>query len=201
MKKQNKIISKHPYEPYISKDSTKLIIGSMPPPRFCTQPKCLEKGDIDWYYGSRDNSFWSLVDERLDTKNLNITKEDLQKWLNNHGFGITDLIGSCIHKDGKATDKSLIEIKYKSISKLLLNNSKIDTLICTSEQVRKWLVKCVDGKFNWSKTLKKEGTIKIGIKSYRVIVLYSPSPLCLIGIGKDGNKTRKNQYLKVFHNK
>ena len=53
--------SVHPYEPFVSAGATKLIIGTIPPYRFCIEPQALRDGDVDFYYGSRDNAFWRLI--------------------------------------------------------------------------------------------------------------------------------------------
>ncbi|MBD5164574.1 hypothetical protein [Helicobacter sp.] len=62
-------ISIHPYKPHICQGATKLIIGTIPPYRFCTNGiKKLDDGDIDFYYGSRDNYFWDLMSEITNQK-------------------------------------------------------------------------------------------------------------------------------------
>ena len=43
-------LHKHPYPPFINQDTTKLIVGTLPPPRFSTR-QLLEK-DVDFCYGS-----------------------------------------------------------------------------------------------------------------------------------------------------
>ena len=42
----------HPYEPFIPENATKLIVGTLPPPRFTTGE--LKEGDVNFCYGSRD---------------------------------------------------------------------------------------------------------------------------------------------------
>ena len=49
----------HPYREYIPENASKLIIGTIPPFRFCVSgEKRLYPRDVDFYYGSRDNGFW-----------------------------------------------------------------------------------------------------------------------------------------------
>ena len=67
------MLSIHPYEPYIPEGATRLIIGTMPNKRFCVRmPELdelpgtcklpnLQPEDVNFYYGSNDNSFWKLV--------------------------------------------------------------------------------------------------------------------------------------------
>ena len=53
-------VSYHPnWENNIKETTTKLIIGSMPPKRLCLNEKSNE--DIDYYYGSKDNYFWNIM--------------------------------------------------------------------------------------------------------------------------------------------
>ena len=56
----------HPYQPFIKKDTTKLIVGTLPPPRFSTG-ELLEK-DVDFCYGSYYNSLWLFIDKIHDLK-------------------------------------------------------------------------------------------------------------------------------------
>jgi len=58
---------KHPYNPFIKKDTIKLIVGTLPPPRFSTG-ELLEK-DVDFCYGSYYNSLWLYIDK---IHNLNL---------------------------------------------------------------------------------------------------------------------------------
>ena len=51
----------HPYSPFILEDTTKLIVGTLPPPRFSTG-ELLEK-DVDFCYGSRDGQLWPILDQ------------------------------------------------------------------------------------------------------------------------------------------
>lgn len=60
-------LHKHPYPPFINQDTTKLIVGTLPPPRFSTG-QLLEK-DVDFCYGSYYNSLWLYLDK---IHNLNL---------------------------------------------------------------------------------------------------------------------------------
>ncbi|MDX1604525.1 MAG: uracil-DNA glycosylase family protein, partial [Salinimicrobium sediminis] len=50
----------HPYEPFIPENATRLIVGTLPPPRFTTGE--LKEGDVDFCYGSRDGMLWQIID-------------------------------------------------------------------------------------------------------------------------------------------
>ena len=55
------LVLKRPYQPYIPKNATKLIVGTLPPPRFSIGE--LKKGDVDFCYGSIDGQLWEILNE------------------------------------------------------------------------------------------------------------------------------------------
>ena len=54
--------STHPYEPFIPLNAEKLIIGTIPPIRFCIKEREIFDDDVNFYYGSRDNAFWPIIE-------------------------------------------------------------------------------------------------------------------------------------------
>lgn len=98
----------HPYEPFIPEKATKLIIGSIPPQRFCNYAdkaeNALLEDDVDFYYGSRDNSFWQLLGEvfgvEFERANTQTAIEQRKSFLTKNGFGITDLVDICSRIEG-----------------------------------------------------------------------------------------------------
>ena len=52
---------KHPYEPFLFPEAEKLIVGTLPPPRFSTGE--LKSDDVDFCYGSRNGMLWPILDE------------------------------------------------------------------------------------------------------------------------------------------
>lgn len=60
-------LHKHPYQPFIKKDTKKLIVGTLPPPRFSVGE--LLKKDVNFCYGSYYNSLWLYID-RIHGLNL-----------------------------------------------------------------------------------------------------------------------------------
>lgn len=193
------MFSKHPYEPFVPQNATKLIIGTMPPYRFCIKPQNLFDDDVNFYYGSKNNYFWKLLSEVTGTtltyKNSQEAINQRKSLLKKLNIGITDIVEKCIHKNEKSDDASLTEITNKPIKELLLQNPNIDTLIYTSAFVIKQINKIADKSYHSWKIPRKVGTIIINKKEYNVIVLYSPSPMALINI--DAN-TRLTQYKNVF---
>jgi G:T/U-mismatch repair DNA glycosylase len=182
----------HPYEPYIPENATKLIIGSIPPPRFCRPNPRLEKGDVDFYYGSNRNQFWKLLGLAPGCD-----VEQQKNFLTGKNIGITDIIQSCARKNGNsATDQNLADLELKDIKTLLKKHNKIGILLYTSEFVKSLVEKAAGAKH--TPTGPKQFEITIGSVRYAAHVLYSPSPLALRGLGKNGSAIRKQQYDKIF---
>lgn len=194
--------SNHPYESYIPIGATKLIIGSITPYRFCINHGELDNDDVRFYYGSSKNHFWKIVGEVTKTNfsfcNTEEAVNQRKKWLDDYNIGITDVVSRCIHDGGRSDDGSLLEIEYRDINKLLVDNLSLKTLICTSDFVRRHLKKIIKGK--WVRVDSRVWSVDINDRIYKVIVLYSPSPSALRGMGKDGNQKRRNQYEDVFKN-
>ena len=57
-------LHQHPYWPFIPKNATKLIVGTLPPPRF-SQGLLLER-DVNFCYGSRNGQLWPILDRIFD---------------------------------------------------------------------------------------------------------------------------------------
>lgn len=59
-------LHQHPHAPFIKKETTKLIVGTLPPPRFSTQE--LKPNDVNFCYGSCDGLLWKALDKIFDLK-------------------------------------------------------------------------------------------------------------------------------------
>ena len=203
MKKENIIRSEHPYAPYIPKNATKLIVGTIPPYRFCHNGQLLKKNDVRFYYGANKNHFWKLIEEishkKFTFENTESAIEERKYFLKERRIGITDIVQSCIHKDKKSDDRSLKKIQPKKLDKLLQEYPNIDTLICTSTYVKQLLnTFFANRKYLAEQADPRTGTMVINDKEYNVIILYSPSPYALVGMGIGGKEKRKRQYEIVF---
>ncbi len=190
--------SEHPFEPFIPSNANRLIIGTIPPPRFCKKPNELHADDVNFYYGSKDNCFWSLIEEAFQVpfefKNNEKSIEQRKTFLDSLNTGITDLIASCIHSDNSAKDEDLEEIIQKDTKSLLSKYPSIDTLIYTSGFVKKLMNEQFKTYHSINPNNSKEQTIRIDGKLYNVKILLSPSPLGLLNLGENGAEKRKNQY-------
>ena len=192
-------ISVHPYRPENLNGATKLIIGTMPPYRFCNG-KALFDDDVNFYYGSKDNYFWELVSNATETEltyaNTQKAIDERRKLLAALNMGMVDMVKSCIHKDGKSNDQSLTEINTIELPHLLTEHTQIDTLIYTSRYVTKLVNLYSDKHYHegWDKK-NRNGFVTICKKKYMVHILYSPSPNALRGVNGD---VRRAQYDLLF---
>ena len=104
--------SKNNTKYYVNENTTKLLIGSMPPKRICD---CnLKDGDIDFFYGSKDNRLWKIFFEDLNLTKYQRTKEDCSKFLDDYNIGLFDVVSSCIRNpqndNSCAADENLLSI-------------------------------------------------------------------------------------------
>jgi G:T/U-mismatch repair DNA glycosylase len=123
----------HPYVPFIDEDSTKLIVGTLPPPRFTTGN--LKEGDVDFCYGSRDGQLWPILDTifSLDLKYETTTEaiQQRQSFLKQRQIGICDVV-ACAERDKiDASDLGMQNIKLRNLLDYLENYPKVTTLLFT----------------------------------------------------------------------
>lgn len=121
----------HPYPPYIPKNATKLIVGTIPPPRFSGLD--LYEDDVDFCYGSKYGLLWPILDEIY---NLNLTYKPDQKsisqrkdFLHKFGIGICDMIESCEREKIDAADQGMNNIVLRDLLATIKTYKKIDTIL------------------------------------------------------------------------
>ena len=126
-------LHKHPYRPFIHKNTTKLIVGTLPPPRFTTGD-LLEK-DVNFCYGSYYNSLWLFIDK---IHNLNLRYDNSQEAINErkqfliqHKIGVCDIVESAEREKIDASDLGMQNIKLRDVIGYLKQYRKIDTLLFT----------------------------------------------------------------------
>lgn len=123
----------HPYPPFINGDTTKLIVGTLPPPRFSVG-ELMEK-DVDFCYGSYFNSLWLFIDEiyKLNLRFDNSEEAVVQRkaFLMAHKIGICDIVESCEREKIDASDLGMTNIHLRNLVGYLRKYPKIDTLLFT----------------------------------------------------------------------
>lgn len=124
-------LHKHPYPPFIHNDTTKLICGTLPPPRFTTGD--LLPNDVDFCYGSYYNSLWKYIDAiyklnlRYDNSEEAISQR--KQFLIEHNIGVCDIVDSCERDKIDASDLGMANVKLRDIIGYLKQFPDIDTLL------------------------------------------------------------------------
>jgi len=200
----------HPYEPYIPEGATRLIVGTCPPWRFCNPPheeKVLAENDVRFYYGSCGNAFWKLLAKATNNpepicENTDEAIQQRQELLSALGVGITDVVESCLHNNRNSADNDLECIIEKPLKDLLLEPrcKSINILLYTSDFVKSLVNRKYNDKsyHNEIDKDKRKYTLSINGNPYTAIILYSPSPTALRGLGEGGEQKRLQQYKEVF---
>jgi G:T/U-mismatch repair DNA glycosylase len=124
---------KHPYQPFIQNDTTKLIVGTLPPPRFSTG-ELLEK-DVDFCYGSYYNSLWLFIDKihnlNLRYDNSQDAIEERKRFLLQHKIGVCDIVESAERDKIDASDLGMTNIVLRDLIGYIKQYPTIDTLLFT----------------------------------------------------------------------
>lgn len=123
----------HPYPPFIPENATKLVVGTLPPPRFTSGE--LKDGDVNFCYGSRDGQLWPILDTIF---NLNLKFETTEAAINQrkeflitNQIGICDIVSSAQREKIDASDLGMQEASLRDVVAVLEANEKVDTLLFT----------------------------------------------------------------------
>lgn len=122
---------KHPYKPFIASDTTKLIVGTLPPPRFTIGD--LLENDVDFCYGSYHNSLWKFIDTihqlHLRYDNSHEAIDQRKQFLIEHKIGVCDIVESAERDKMDASDMGMKNIKLRNVLGYLKQFPKIDTIL------------------------------------------------------------------------
>lgn len=123
----------HPYKPILFDDTTKIIVGTLPPPRFTTGD--LKEGDVDFCYGSRDGQLWKILDQLFELNLKYETTEEAVKqrmnFLKEQKLGICDIVHSAERLKINASDLGMKNASLRNLIAYLNKYRKVETLLFT----------------------------------------------------------------------
>lgn len=123
----------HPFAPEVYADTTKLIVGTLPPPRFSIEDAKLKAEDVLFCYGSADNQLWRILNViyDLDLEFAPTQKAIAQRreFLRKYKIGICDSVESCKRTRVNASDTGMEDIVLRDLLGILQTYPKIDTLL------------------------------------------------------------------------
>jgi len=123
----------HPYEPFLFTAATKLIVGTLPPPRFTTGD--LKPDDVDFCYGSKNGQLWPILDKifdlRLKYETTDFAAQQRKNFLLQRKIGVCDIVASAERDKVDASDLGMQNIKLRNILKYLEQCPNVDTLLFT----------------------------------------------------------------------
>ena len=129
----NLFVHTHPYPPYIPKGATKLIVGTLPPPRFTTGD--LKPDDVNFCYGSRDGQLWPILNTifNLDLLFENTEKAIAQRkaFLKEYRIGICDIVAAAKRAKIDASDLGMQDVVLRDLIVVLEQHPQVDTLLFT----------------------------------------------------------------------
>ncbi|MGO3238223.1 MAG: uracil-DNA glycosylase family protein [Psychroflexus halocasei] len=123
----------HPYLPFIPDGTEKLIVGTLPPPRFTTGD--LKPDDVDFCYGSRDGQLWEIINRIFDLnlvfENTEEAKQQRINFLKTNKIGVCDMV-DCAYRDKiDASDLGIQNAELRPIISILKSHQSIKTLLFT----------------------------------------------------------------------
>ena len=126
-------LHKHPYPPYFPKGATKMIVGTLPPPRYSTGD--LKPGDVNFCYGSIDGQLWPILDRLfglgLKFETTAAAIEQRQTFLKERGIAICDIVHAAKREKIDASDLGMQQVQLRPLLDYLEQYSAIDTLLFT----------------------------------------------------------------------
>ncbi|WP_222983583.1 uracil-DNA glycosylase family protein [Flagellimonas meishanensis] len=130
---QRPFLHTHPYEPFLFPEATKLIVGTLPPPRFTTGE--LKEADVDFCYGSCNGMLWPILDRIFD---LNLTyettveaAEQRKRFLLKQRIGVCDIVQSAEREKIDASDLGMQHVVLRDLIGYLHEYTNVDTLLFT----------------------------------------------------------------------
>ena len=123
----------HPYPPFIPANTTKLIVGTLPPPRFTIGD--LKENDVDFCYGSKDGQLWPILDRihgiGLKYENTLAAIEQRKEFLIQRKIGVCDIVSSAKRDKIDASDLGMKDIVLRDLVSIIEKETTVTTLLFT----------------------------------------------------------------------
>lgn len=124
----------HPFYPIIGQNTTKLIIGTLPP-----------EGSSFYYSNNSNNRLWDFLkgiyDNSLEipVKSTKLSIEDRLLIIKNLSVGLADIILEYERENNSTLDSDIIPLRYRDIDDLILN-SAVTELYFVYKNAAKWFL-------------------------------------------------------------
>ncbi|SHJ51869.1 uracil-DNA glycosylase family protein [Pseudozobellia thermophila] len=124
-------LHKHPYEPFVFEEAEKLIVGTLPPPRFTTGE--LKPDDVDFCYGSRNGMLWPILDRIFDLglvyENSPYAVEQRKNFLVANKIGVCDIVESAERLKVDASDLGMVNVRLRDLVHYLERYQNLKTVL------------------------------------------------------------------------
>jgi G:T/U-mismatch repair DNA glycosylase len=105
-----------------------LFLGTFPTWEVVNQLRT--NGNLEFFYGSSVNSFWSLLSQ-ISGNSLD-NEAQIFSFLDKNNIGISDIVKETERRGQSAADKFLTPIKWNNLVEIKNHYPQISTIICTS---------------------------------------------------------------------
>ncbi len=150
----------HPYKPFNIENATKLIVGTLPPPRFTTG--ALKLGDVNFSYGSIDGQLWPILNAIFDANLVFETTQQAitqrRSLLIKNNIGICDIVAAAKREKIDASDIGMQDVTLRKLIEVLEAHPKVDTLLFTGGNSK-------NGPEYFFRRLLKENDLKLEVIS------------------------------------
>ncbi|MUH37330.1 uracil-DNA glycosylase family protein [Zobellia amurskyensis] len=121
----------HPYEPFIFEQAEKLIVGTLPPPRFTTGE--LKVDDVDFCYGSRNGMLWPILDRIFELglvyENTHFAIEQRKNFLLSNKIAVCDIVEGAERDKVDASDLGMQNVRLRDVLQYLELYPNIKTVL------------------------------------------------------------------------
>ena len=188
-------LHQHPYLPFIPEKTSRLIVGTIPPPRFTTGELFID--DVDFCYGSKYGLLWPILDRifslDLDYERTNHAIMQRKNFLIKYHIGICDIIEDCTRTKIDASDIGMAAIHMRNLLDYIDKNKNISTLLFMGgnskngpEYLFRKLIKPLEIKLEQTSFDRpKTYELRLNNRILKTVSLISPSSAANRSIGGD----------------